>query len=57
MGSQRAAAIPTAKPMPMAIRYFRNPVKGRGPMPTDGRLWLYVSDPSDQSCAHGNGFS
>jgi uncharacterized membrane protein (UPF0182 family) len=45
-GFTNSRSYPYSDPNPQGIRYFRNPVKAVVDA-HDGRLWLYVSDPSD----------
>jgi uncharacterized membrane protein (UPF0182 family) len=45
-GFTNSRAYPYSDPHPSGIRYFRNPVKAVVDA-YDGRVWLYVSDPSD----------
>jgi hypothetical protein len=45
-GFTTSRSYPYSDPNPQGIRYFRNPVKAVVDA-HDGRLWLYVSDPSD----------
>ncbi|MFM7085876.1 MAG: UPF0182 family protein [Cyanobium sp.] len=45
-GFTTSRSYPYSDPNPAGLRYFRNPVKAVVDA-HDGRLWLYVSDPSD----------
>lgn len=45
-GFTKSRSYPYSDPNPAGLRYFRNPVKAVVDA-HDGRLWLYVSDPSD----------
>ena len=45
-GFTNSRSYPYSDPNPQGLRYFRNPVKAVVDA-HDGRLWLYVSDPSD----------
>jgi len=45
-GFTNSRSYPYSDPNPQGIRYFRNPVKAVVDA-HDGRLWLYVNDPSD----------
>ncbi len=45
-GFTKSRSYPYSDPNPAGLRYFRNPVKAVVDA-NDGRLWLYVSDPSD----------
>lgn len=45
-GFTNSRSYPYSDPNPQGLRYFRNPVKAVVDA-HDGRLWFYVSDPSD----------
>jgi uncharacterized membrane protein (UPF0182 family) len=45
-GFTKSRSYPYSDPNPAGLRYFRNPVKAVVDA-HDGRLWLYVSDPTD----------
>ena len=45
-GFTNSRSYPYSDPNPSGLRYFRNPVKAVVDA-HDGRVWLYVSDPSD----------
>jgi hypothetical protein len=45
-GFTNSRSYPYSDPNPAGLRYFRNPVKAVVDA-HDGRVWLYVSDPSD----------